>query len=185
MRPPSLNTLILGNPANVFLSMGGAAYLSWLCYPDATNGTVLMALAGLWLSTRSMAAFDLCRRYRAWQRDCMLVAGSTDSKPAVPLWLRQALGVVVFSGMSFWLANQSDQTDRWAALGPGLAALVLALQLPIWLLKRLLPMLRRKSSIYRGPVAVVVAGPIQAVPSLGDAYRLVPDYCRQVMQARR
>jgi hypothetical protein len=184
MRPPSLKTLILGNPVSVLLSVGVAAYLCWLCYLNATNGTVFMALVSLWLSTRSLAAFDLCRRYRAWRRDCMAVAGIATTKSTIPLWLRRTIGVGVFSGMYVWLSQQSDQVYQWAALGPGLAASILALQPVIWLLKRLPRALRRKSAEYSGPVLVVVPGPIQMVPPLGDTYRLVPDYCRQVMQAR-
>ncbi len=180
MRPPSAKILFLGNPVSVLSSMGLAAYLCWLCYQNANAGTILLAFAGLWLIDRSIAASEVCRRYRAWQRDWSAAGGIT-TKSRVPPLLRKVVGICFLIGESVWLANQSDPAGRWLAVGPGLAVLLLALG-P--LLKRLRRGLRRKAVEYRGPVLVVVPGPLQAIPSLKDAYRLVPDYCQQVIQGR-
>jgi len=186
MSPPSLKVLIVGHPLVLLLLMGGAAYLGWLCYLNATNGTIGMALAGWWAAWQSMKDFDHRRRYRAWRRDWMAMAGQTPARRAGVRSL--LLGSIVLIGMLGYLVSQSTHPDQalgvTAEVGGVVAGGLVALALVVALIRLIWRRLRRNRLNQNRAVTVVVGKPILSVPPLAEAYRSVPSYCQPLLKGR-
>jgi hypothetical protein len=183
MSPPSLKVLILGHPLIVFLVMCGSAYLDWRCYLHAVNGTVFLAVGGTWLVWVALKDFDHRRRYRAWRRDCMTVAGERAKRSAHmrPAALLSIVPIVLILG---GIVGHGRQSSQAMILGAGCSAALLAGLVIVRLLWAAGRLLRRDRPKPAGPVSVVIRKPLLAAPSLQDAYRALPAYCQQILKAR-
>jgi hypothetical protein len=182
MKPPSLRVVILGHPLTVLVVMGVAAYRCWLCSLDATNGTVGLAVAAVWLAWRMLKDFDQRRRYRAWRRDCMAIAGEAGGSAAKrPRWL---MGVAILPGVWVGIASQCDRPGAVVALGVGVVVALLTVVLIAKLAGSAWRFLRRERPKLSRPVAVAIGRALLPVPSLNSAYRSLPPYCATLFKDR-
>lgn len=177
MNRPPLKTRLVGHPLVTGPLSIAAAWSGYACWQntDVLPGTIcLMVLAG-W----SLNANGVMVRYQSWKRawDGMAPSHAPRHSSAWRPWAGAAMIAATF----FYVTAHANQpgyafAQGWMVIGLSLATI-------LWLGKRLR---RGRTKGNRNDLAtVVIRRPLLPVPSVEEAYRRLPAYCRQLLERGR
>jgi hypothetical protein len=177
-RPPPL-TMLLGHPFMAWPVWGGiiiTGYRTWNGLQDATGLIVFLVIGAL--CGKASQARDA---YLGWKHDWEAMNGTTPQQRSQATFLRTVTLILVWSFFAFVAsALMYRDDDRWMAILFWLCSLAYAVvRIAKWRRVRH----SRTRPTKQIAVAVVVRKPAQSA-TIAQAYAALPDYCRQLFEAR-
>jgi hypothetical protein len=174
MKQPAIQTMFLGHPVvAVPLMLTGCATLAAALY----GSNLFIGIIGVAVLGTAQKAYAQARAYKAWAKewDGMALASPRAVKRGWRSW--------VVAGMAlgwFGLLCARGESVPEAAVATLLTAGLVAMLVTVG--RGALRLMRRFRRPSEQPVVVaVVARPAMPVPSLTDAYRALPPYCRVLL----
>ncbi|MBO9712635.1 hypothetical protein [Sphingomonas sp.] len=177
MREPDIRTRVLGS-APVFLGSWAMAIVAFILWMQRGDAWPLLIGFGLLVAAATKADRQM-QAYWRWQVEWNQMAGTPPRRKRPLMWAGSiVLGLLLFSLLGHAAQHGGGQAVVGVLMLLAAPLLLFAGLAKLWAWAR---RRRRGGSARDGVVAVCIRRPLIPVPTLRDAYRGLPDHCRQVL----